>query len=128
VQPSIHLTHRDHAILTRLIEHSPFRRAVLLDTLEEELRRATLIEPSQAAHLVQLGSHVTWETMDTGRVRTARLVLPQDVQDGARQLSVLTPVGCALIGMREGDVFTWSDAGRQWRVRVVEVDNSEAQR
>jgi regulator of nucleoside diphosphate kinase len=128
VQPTIHLTHRDHAVLTRLIEHSPFRRAVLLDTLEEELRRAKLVDPSEATDLVQLGSHVTWETIETARVRTSRLVLPQDVQDGARQLSVLTPVGCALIGLREGDVFTWSDAGRQWRVRVVEVDNSEARR
>lgn len=125
MQPSIRLTERDHALLSRLIEQSPSAHAVLLDTLEEELQRATLIPVDAAKELVQVGSRVTWEALDSGRVRTARLIVPKGKLDPATELSVLTPIGCALIGMAVGDVFTWADAGRQWKLRVAAVDNAE---
>lgn len=125
MQPSIRLTVRDHALLSRLIDQSPSAHAVLLDTLEEELQRATLVSAEAAREVVQLGSRVTWEALDSGRVRTARLVAPAAQRDPATELSVLTPIGCALIGLAVGDVFTWADAGRQWKVRVAAVDNAE---
>lgn len=125
MQPSIRLTERDHALLSRLLQQSPRTAAVLLETLEEELQRATLISVDAAREVVQLGSRVTWEALDSGRVRTARLVAPGQQLDLASELSVLTPIGCALIGMAAGDVFTWVDRGRQWKLRVVAVNNEE---
>jgi regulator of nucleoside diphosphate kinase len=120
-QPAIRLTEHDHAVLSRLIalDTEP-HQVTLLEALDEELQRATLVSPHAAAALVQLGSEVTWETHETGQVRTARLVLPAEVKTPG-ELSVLTPVGCALIGLREGDVFTWANGARQWRLRVVRV-------
>jgi len=123
MQPSIHLTDRDLAQLSRLIDESPLRFAPLLDALEEELRRATVVPATDGADFVQLGSTVTWETVETGRRRTARLVLPEQVT-GPTELSVLTPVGCALIGVRVGDTFTWVDGSRHWRLRVLSVSGA----
>ena len=125
MQPGIRLTARDHAHLSRLITQSPSASVALLDTLEAELHRATLIEARDAVDLVQLGSRVTWETLETGRVRTAKLVLPRQQLDVSSELSVLTPIGCALIGLRVGDVFTWEEGARRWRLRVVAVANAE---
>jgi regulator of nucleoside diphosphate kinase len=123
VQPSIQLTGRDLALLNRLVDESPPRFELLVDVLAEELRRATIVEAGGGAEFVQLGSTVTWENLETGHRRTARLVLPDQVR-GPDELSVLTPVGCALIGVRVGDVFTWVDGARHWRLRVVAVTHA----
>ncbi|GMU63462.1 MAG: hypothetical protein AMXMBFR34_52250 [Myxococcaceae bacterium] len=122
MQPSIHLTGRDHALLTRLLNDSAPRFAPLLEAFEEELRRASVIPAGEGAEFVQIGSTVTWENQETGQHRTARLVLPDQVK-GPGEVSVLTPIGCALIGLRAGDVFTWTDGARHWRLRVVAVDH-----
>lgn len=119
MQPRILLTERDHARLSQLITSSTADEFVL-ERLETELHRATLT--SETNQLVQLGSRVTWETIETGHVRRARLIAPPE-RPGIDDVSVLTPAGCALIGLRSGDVFTWSDGPRRWRLRVVAVEN-----
>ncbi len=125
MQPGIWLTARDHARLSLLIAQSSLASTPLLETLEAEFQRAALIAPEAAAQVVQLGSRITWEALESGRRRTARLVLPHRHLDPSSELSVLSPVGCALIGLRIDDVFTWAEAGRRWRLRVVAVAHDE---
>ncbi|MBL8933789.1 MAG: GreA/GreB family elongation factor [Archangium sp.] len=120
MQPPILLTERDHARLNQLVSQAVVPEH-LVERLEAELLRATIVPFSR--DVVQLGSLVTWETEQTRQVRTARLIAPPERAIGMNEVSVLTPVGCALIGLRAGDVFTWVDGSRQWRLRVVAVEN-----
>lgn len=122
MRPDIHLTERDRALLSELVSRGAPRSPEVLDTLEAELLRATIVGEADARDRVRLGTRVTWDTGAGGERRTARLVLPSDVE-GPGDLSVLTPVGCALIGLRRGDAFVWADGARQWRLRVVDVDH-----
>ena len=122
MQPPILLTERDHARLNQLVTQATIPDH-LVERLEAELLRATIVPFSR--DVVQLGSRVTWETEETRQVRTARLIAPPERATSTNEVSVLTPVGCALIGLRVGDVFTWTDGSRQWRLRVVAVENEE---
>lgn len=52
-----------------------------------------------------------------------RLSLPRDASIDEGRISVLTPVGAALIGMTAGEIFHWTDSdGRQRGVRVLTID------
>lgn len=121
MRPDIHITERDRTLLLDLVAHGSARSPEVLDTLEDELHRAIIVGEADAGSHVQLGSRVTWENGSTGERRTTRLVLPTDVS-GPDDLSVLTPVGCALIGLRAGDSFIWGESPRQWRLTVLGVE------
>ncbi len=54
-----------------------------------------------------MGSEVEFRDDSTGKVQTVTLVFPGDADIAERKISVLTPVGTALIGMRAGDSITW---------------------
>ena len=55
--------------------------------------------------MVNFGSEVTYRDEATGRAYTVKLVMPHDADVRARRVSVLTPVGTALIGRAEGAVI-----------------------
>ncbi|MFZ5445066.1 MAG: GreA/GreB family elongation factor [Myxococcota bacterium] len=121
MQPDITLCRSDLERLQRTLlaldERTP---PLMIERLETELVRAQVVEAA-APDVVTLGSRVTFLTRETGRTRHIRLVLPEDVE-GRDDLSVLTPIGCSLLGLRRGDVFTWQDAGRSWHLEVCAVE------
>lgn len=120
--PPITLTRTDLARLDALLEQDfDDSRHPLLERLEGELRRATVVEPSAAAGVVTLGSRVLYENLESGQRKEVELVLPAQAKPGTERLSVLSPVGCSLIGLREGDVFTWDAGNHRWRLKVLEV-------
>ncbi|MCC6333143.1 MAG: GreA/GreB family elongation factor [Myxococcales bacterium] len=121
-QPPITLSRADAARLGGLIEAAPASaRHLLLERLEHELHRAHIVEESSTAGVVTLGSRVEYEHVESGNRREVELVLPEDAQPGTTRLSVLSPLGCSLIGLREGATFTWDDDVHRWRLRVVAV-------
>ena len=80
-----------------------------------------MLETGESVGLVTLGSRVTYQNLETGQQREVVLVLPEDAQPGTAYLSVLTPIGCSLIGLREGETFSWDDGRRSWRLKVLSV-------
>jgi regulator of nucleoside diphosphate kinase len=77
------------------------------DDLFRELDRARVVpENKLPADVVRMGSRVTYRT-DDGVVRTVELVYPGQANISAERISVLTPVGTALIGLRAGQSITW---------------------
>jgi regulator of nucleoside diphosphate kinase len=123
MQPDITLRRSDLERLQRLLsdvdEHTP---VLLIERLETELLRARVVDDASSGHdLVTLGSRVEFESRGTGKRRVVTLVLPEDVE-GPETLSVLTPIGCSLLGLRVGDVFTWHDGVRRWQIEVLTVE------
>jgi RNA polymerase sigma-70 factor (ECF subfamily) len=118
--PDIALTIADRERLERLviasIEHFP----TTADYLAREIERARIIEPHQAADdLVLMGSCVDFRDDVTGQVRRITLVYPHDANVSAGRISVMTPVGAALIGLSKGQSIEWQTPGGEWRSLTV---------
>ena len=93
-----------------------------LETLEEELDRAKVVSPSQVPKdVVTMNSKVRVKNMDTGNDATYTLVFPRDADIAQGKISVLAPIGTAILGYRVGDVIEWRVPGGRRRLRVEEV-------
>ena len=118
--PDISLLPSDHELLLDLICAAP-RSTPGITLLWQELERAAIIAPERApADLVQLRSVVTFTDLERDTHRAAQLVRPGQ-RTGSHRISVVTPVGAALIGLRAGDTFRWRSA--RGRLRVLKVDH-----
>lgn len=118
--PDICLLPQDHEALLDLICAAPLATAGIT-LLWQELQRAAIIAPEDATRdLVRLRSIVTFTDLRTDRHRAVQLVRPGQATARPR-LSVASPNGAALIGLRAGDTFAWRcGEGRQ---RVLRVDD-----
>jgi regulator of nucleoside diphosphate kinase len=120
----IQITAADHERLRSLIETWPEARDLeAAEALADELDRAEILPAEKiAGNVVTMNSRVVFEDPQTGERREIWLVYPQqsDVERG--RISVLAPVGSALLGLAVGDMIEWPlPAGQAKRLRVVEV-------
>ncbi len=108
------------AMATSLLDSKP----ELAEELLAELARARLADGAALPpDTVQMGSTLTYEV--DGRRRRVTLVYPTEADIDAGRVSVLTPIGTALIGLAEGQSIEWTARdGRRQRLTVVEVERS----
>lgn len=109
LSPEIMLGEADHALLNRLamagLDHTP----ELSDQLLHELDRARVVADSAVpADVARMGSTIRYRTGE-GQEQEVTLVYPADADISAGKISVMTPVGTALIGLRQGQSITWRD-------------------
>jgi regulator of nucleoside diphosphate kinase len=122
---TIVLTDVDHRRLTALIDSAtagPGGGEDYLAALEGELERARVVPPSRvSSDVVTMNSTVRLRDLSTGEAVTYTLVYPDraDVTEG--RLSVLAPVGTAIIGQRQGDVVERLVPAGLKRLQVEEV-------
>ena len=77
--------------------------AELGDRLMQEVARARVLPSGEMpADVVNIGSQVSFRDEVTGREQTVTIVLPRDADIARGRVSVLTPIGAALIGLRQG--------------------------
>jgi len=80
-----------------------------LAQLREELDRAVIIDPAAVpSGIVTLELRVEYEDVDTGEVEDYTITFPELATIDAQRISVLTPIGVALIGCRVGDIVRWT--------------------
>ena len=103
------------AIATAASQRVPEASAALLSELE---RAEVLPEMAMPADVVRIGSIIEFE-VDDGRRLKVQLVLPENADINAGRISVLTPVGAALIGLSPGQSMVWS--GNDGKERVLTV-------
>jgi len=85
-----------------------------------EIARARVVEAVRLPQdVVALGNEVTYRDETTGREQTVVLVLPQHADIAKARASILTPIGVALIGLREGSSFSWETRNGQKRTLTV---------
>jgi regulator of nucleoside diphosphate kinase len=93
-----------------------------LEALAGELRRAQVVPRAEVPpDVVTMHSTVRLRDLETGEEETYTLVYPDEADIGAGKLSVLAPVGTALLGYRTGDVVEWPVPAGVTRFRVEEV-------
>ena len=122
VQPLIRIVADDFDRLSRLAETA--RGAEAAAFLRRELDRAAIVPEAQEGS-VQMGSRVRFRDHDGGRVHEVRLVYPGQSDPERGCISVLTPVGSALLGLSAGATMQWQDrAGRTKELTVLSVHPS----
>jgi regulator of nucleoside diphosphate kinase len=125
---TIHLRQSDAETLERLIESASFSRdSRALELLDEELARATVVaDDALPAGAVALDTRVRFRDVQTSEEREVTLVLPSKAAADHGLISVLSPVGSALIGLSVGDDIDWPmPAGKVRRLRVVAVSGAD---
>jgi len=110
-QRTIHITEFDLKRLRQLIaswQRSDFSRRSDLQELEEELNRGLLVEPHDMPRdVITMNSTTFLLDIDTGQKFTYTLVFPNDADLHQNKISVLAPIGTAMLGYCVGDTFEW---------------------
>lgn len=118
---TIYITAADMARLRSLVARSGKTREELR-MLEAELARARVIAPSDLpGDVITMNSEARLRELKTGDVMTYTLVFPERADYQARRISVLAPIGTAMLGQREGDEFEWMVPEGPVRLRVDKV-------
>ncbi|MFO7559020.1 MAG: nucleoside diphosphate kinase regulator [Desulfobacterales bacterium] len=93
-----------------------------LESLAEELESAEVVSPKNVpANVVTMNSKVVLRDLDTSEEMTYVLVFPKDANIDAGAISVLAPVGTAILGYATGDVVEWSVPSGVRRIRIDDV-------
>lgn len=93
-----------------------------LRDLEWEIARAEVILPKQApADLVTMNSKVRLTDLSTGENLVYTLVFPHDADYKEGRISILAPLGTALLGFRVGDVVEWRMPAGTRALRIEEI-------
>jgi regulator of nucleoside diphosphate kinase len=120
----IQLTVQDLARLRAVVDlHSEGVERSAAEMLEAELDRAHVVsQEGLPPDVVSMRSRVLYEDADTGDRREAVLVYPEEADLGRSLISVLAPIGAALLGLRAGQAISWPVPGRRTRtIRVLSV-------
>ncbi len=123
-RPPLFVTPEDFRRLYTLAEDATRRMPAVSGYLLDELERATQVPVDQLPpDAVTMGSRVTYRDDATGRERAVTLVFPGEENADAAAVSILTPVGAALFGMRPGAVIDWqTPAGQNRTLTVLAVE------
>src|ERR1700747_1345813 len=127
---TILITSADMSRLRRLLESALnlFRHDRLyLDVLKQELEAAKVVENEELPRdLVTLNSRVHIRDLDTGKEMVCSVVFPKDSYLSADRLSVLAPLGAAVLGRRVGDIFecTVPVGIRRFKLEGIETETS----
>lgn len=118
-KPSVYVAESDYERLSNLAASHSTLGAALLD---EEITRATVIRDGEfPRNFVRLGSFVAFRDLTSGRTRRVQVVLPDEADIDRDRLSVVTPVGAALLGLKVGDSMGLSTEDGRPHVLVVEA-------
>jgi regulator of nucleoside diphosphate kinase len=126
----ITISENDHKRLQEIMVHG--RRVNLranryLRDLQRELSRADILPVGQVpTDVITMESTARLMDLDTERETEFTLVFPDDADPDQNKISVLAPIGCAMLGYREGDEFEWETPQGNRRLRVVKVLNQPA--
>ncbi len=119
----IYISRGDYSKLRLLIATALHSNAsAALAKLRDELDRAAVIDPAAfPADVVTMNSTVEFEDLGTGEIEEYTITFPEKADVEHRRISILAPIGTALIGCRVGDIVNWSTPGgiRQLKVRRV---------
>ncbi len=123
--PSIIVSSHDLARLDAMLESPVHARNPAAVTLGDELNRAQIVAPDQVPPgTVTMHATVQCEDELTGDVHTLTLVYPHEANVDLGRVSVLAPVGTALLGLTIGQSIDWTaPGGRKLRLRVRQVDS-----
>ena len=121
----IYITEYDLKRLRELIEEAKRvdrRRNEYLESLDAELSGGKVVAPTGVpSDVVTMNSQVRLMDLDTREEMVYTLVFPQEADITQSKISVLAPIGTAMLGYRVGDTFTWKVPDGIRRLQVKQV-------
>jgi regulator of nucleoside diphosphate kinase len=123
---SIYITETDRDRLSWLIESTRERDGIenreYLDKLEDELDRATIVDSKTiGADVITMRSKVRLKDLVSGEANVYSLVFPKEADFNQGKISVLAPIGTAILGFKKGDTIEWQVPSGLRRLKVDEV-------
>jgi regulator of nucleoside diphosphate kinase len=125
-EATIYITEVDRSRLRKLIDlardtgadsHRPY-----LDKLEDELERAEVVSSNDVPRdVATMRSTVRLKDLDSGKEMVYSLVFPSEADIDEGKISVLAPVGTAMIGHKAGNVIEWEVPSGLRRLKVEEI-------
>lgn len=120
----IYITDYDLTRLRELLEVGsvPERDRQSLEALQAELDRAHIVEPTAVPHdVVTMNSRVRLADVETNEEQVYTVVFPSEANLEQRKISILAPIGTAILGYRVGDKVEWRMPGGIRNLRVEEI-------
>lgn len=123
--PAITVARSEHVRLSNLADMLAERDPHAAEQLAAELERARIVDDARMAPgIVRMGSIAEF-SIDDEAPQTAELVFPKDADISRQRISVLTPVGAALLGMSAGQSIEWAARdGKGRRLSVIAVHDA----
>lgn len=119
-KPPVHMIDREADALTDLAIGVEKRMPQVSELLLREIGRATIHKERHLPRdVVTMNSEVDFVDAASGAVRSVRLVYPSDADISTGRISILTPVGAGLIGLRTGSAILWPDRDGQERALTI---------
>ena len=114
---------RLHTQIRALEESDNFPQdAEYIETLKAELAKAVVVYPAQVPDdVITMNSRVQLKDLDTKRQLEYTLVFPEKADAAARKVSILAPLGTALIGYRVGDTIEFKVPAGIRKLQVLKI-------
>jgi len=118
------LTKSDYSTIKELILNTPSHlRTKEISLLAKEIELAkkvvdTKIEPQ----VIRLNSHFEVQDVASGKLLNFQLTLPKNADLAEKKLSILSPLGVALIGFQEGMEIEWNLPGGLKKLKIISVN------
>ena len=124
-QPSIFITTKDVEKLRDLIRasyHTEYRGSDYLKQLAGEIEKASVVRSDQIpSDVITLNSTARLVDQETNEEMIYTLVFPEDADTSQGKISILAPIGTAMLGCKVGDTFKWDTPGGRRIIRVEEI-------
>ena len=124
-QPKIFVTTKDAEKLRDLIReayHTEYRGSEYLKKLAAEIEKASVVLPDQIpSDVITLHSTAALLDQETSEEMIYTLVFPEDADVAQGKISILAPIGTAMLGYRVGDTFEWDTPGGKRILLLQEI-------
>lgn len=121
----IHITQFDLERLRKLLldaQSTNYRKSEYLERLQMEINRAEVVLPKDVpSDVVTMNSTVCIEDLDTQEEEIYTLVFPENADLAQGKISILAPIGTAMLGYEVGDSFEWEVPAGKRRLRVKRI-------
>lgn len=121
---AIQITEADLQRLEKLIEEAPadYRESDYLIRLQKELDRAEVVSSQTVSQaVVTMNSTVVLQDLESGEEETYTLVFPENADIANGKISILAPIGTAMLGYEVGDTFEWKVPAGKRRLKVIRI-------
>lgn len=122
-RPVLTLSSLDVHRIEQLLESQPPEARASHSALMDELNRANVVDPAEISpNLVTMNSTVRFRTEPDGKEFQRTLVYPGGLDESPEKVSILAPIGSAMIGLAVGDSIEWpAPRGGTMTVRIIEI-------
>jgi len=125
-KPTLTISELDAERLDNLLAKPEYANNPVAEALNDELDRADIVsQQDMPADVVTMNSKVRFTEGNEGEEHIRTLVFPAALKNSDEQLSVMAPMGAALLGLRVGSSITWKmPNGKESLIKVLELLSS----